>query len=82
MAENALQDEKPEVRASGATALGQMGANASVGKLKEAIKDKETEVVFAATSALFVLHDPAAYEVYYAVLTGEKKSEKVSSNRK
>jgi HEAT repeat protein len=31
-------------------------------------------VVFAAASALYTLGDPRAYEIYYAVLTGERKS--------
>ena len=74
MAETALSDEKEEVRATAAKVLGIMGAKESAPKLKAAIKDKETSVVFAAANALFVLGDPAAYEVYYAVLTGQRKS--------
>ena len=74
LAEKALTDPKPEVEAAAAEALGQMGAKSSVGKLVEAVKSKESEVVFAATNALFLLGDPRAYDVYYAVLTGERKS--------
>lgn len=74
LAESALSDPKPDVRAVGATALGQIGLRASAAKLKEALKDEETEVVFSATTALFALGDPVAYEVYYAVLTGERKT--------
>lgn len=51
-----------------------MGAKQSAPKLKDAARDKETEVVFSATNALFQLGDPAAFQVYYAVLTGERKS--------
>jgi len=74
LAETALSDEKEAVRATAADVLGIMGAKESVPKLKAAVKDKETSVVFAAANALFTLGDPAAYEVYFAVLTGQKKS--------
>ena len=74
MAEIGLLDEKPEVRAAAALALGQQGSALSIPKLKEALKDTQTEVVFAATNALFLLKDPTAYQIYYAVLMGEKKS--------
>jgi len=74
LAEAALSDPKPEVQAAGADALGQMGAKSSANKLVEAVKAKDTAVVFAAANALYNLGDARAYEVYYAVLTGERKS--------
>jgi HEAT repeat protein len=75
MAESALADEKPEVRSAAASALGQMGAKTSVPKLLQMVKqDKDAGVVFSAADALFRLGDPAAYQVYYAVLLGEKKT--------
>lgn len=74
LAEKGLSDEKAEVRAAAANALGDMGATAAVPRLKSAIKDTDVSVVLAAAHALFVLKQPSAYEVYYAVLTGEKKS--------
>jgi HEAT repeat protein len=74
MAEKALADEKPEVQAAGADALGQMGAKSSAPKLIEAVKAKDSDVVFAAANALYQLGDPRAYDVYYAVLVGERKS--------
>lgn len=74
LAEKALEDTDPGVRAAAATALGQMGATESIPKLKEALKGQETEAVFAAADALFRLNDPSAYEVYFAVLRGERKS--------
>lgn len=70
----ALQDAAPEVRASAAIALGKMEARNSIPALKEAIKDKDIGVILAATSALRALGDPSCYLVYYAVLTGERKS--------
>ena len=74
MALKAMADPKPEVQAAAVEALGQMGAKSAVPKLIEAIKSKDTAVVFAAANALYTLGDPAAYEVYYAVLVGERKS--------
>jgi HEAT repeat protein len=74
LAEKALGDPKADVQAAAAESLGQMGAKSSVEKLVEAVKSKDTTVVFAAASALFNLGDPRAYEFYYAVLTGERKS--------
>jgi HEAT repeat protein len=74
MAEQALADSSEDVRVAAATALGQMDAKSSAPKLKAAVKDPQAAVVFAAANALFVLGDPDAFEVYYAVLAGEKKS--------
>jgi HEAT repeat protein len=70
----ALGDEKPEVRAAAAAALGQMQAKSAVPKLKESVKaEKEPGVVMAEARSLIALGDPLGYAVYYAVLTGEKK---------
>jgi HEAT repeat protein len=74
MAQGALQDPKPEVRAAAAVALGLMGSKASIPELKKALSDKDPSVVLTAAHALQVLNDPAGYEVYYEVLTGERKS--------
>jgi HEAT repeat protein len=74
LAEKALQDPEPKVRAAGATALGEMGAKGSIPKLHKALKDDDVGVVMASAHALHKMGDPAAYEVYYAVLTGERKS--------
>jgi HEAT repeat protein len=74
LAEAALSDTDPSVRAAAATALGQIGLETSTPKLKEALKDKESEVVFSAAAALYLLGDPIANNIYYAVLTGERKT--------
>jgi HEAT repeat protein len=74
IAEHALEDGKPAVRAAAATSLGLMGCTACIGRLKAVLSDKDASVVLAAAHALWTLKDPAAYEVYYAVLTGERKS--------
>ncbi len=76
IAEKALSDPKPEVRAAAASALGDMQAISAVPKLKVAVKDKDPSVVVAAAHALYVLKHSSAYEVYYAVHTGQLKSGK------
>lgn len=75
LAESALKDSKPEVRAAGATALGQMHASESIPKLEQALGDKKVAVVMASAHALRELKDEKlAYAVYYDLLTGERKS--------
>jgi HEAT repeat protein len=75
MAENALADKSPKVRATAARALGPMGAVASVPKLKAVLNDKDPAVVLAAARSLFLLGDrKEAYEIDYEVLIGERKS--------
>lgn len=73
MAENALGDPHADVRTQAATALAEMGATSSQEKLKEALKDPQLRVVIAAANALYAFKNPAAYDIYYAVLTGERK---------
>jgi len=74
LAEKALEDEKPAVRAAGARALGQMPESASIPLLRKALADRDGEVVMAAAHSLIQLKDVAGYEVYYSVLTGERKA--------
>ncbi len=75
MAQRGLEDKEPEVRAAAATALGQMGSTTSIPKLlRKMLSDNEPTVVLAAAHALRVLNDPVAYEVFYELLTGERKS--------
>lgn len=74
MAQTALQDQKPEVRVAAATALGLMGSKVAIPGLKKALLDRKPAVVLAAAHALQVLNDPAGYQIYYEVLTGERKS--------
>jgi HEAT repeat protein len=76
MAGAALNDEKPEIRAAGASALGEMQAQSSISKLKEALSDDDTSVALAAAHALDVMHDPSAFQLYYEILTGERKTSK------
>jgi HEAT repeat protein len=69
----ALKDDKPEVRAAGAQALGDMGNKNAIPQLVEMVNDAEPSVILAAHS-LIVLGDNRGYNVYYAVLTGERKT--------
>ena len=75
IAEDALQDPKPEVRAAAATALGQMHATESIPKLQKALGDSKVPVVMAAAHSLRELKDTSdAYAVYFDLLTGNRKS--------
>lgn len=74
MAEGALKDEKADVRAAAAAALGEMDAKASVPNMRKALSDEEPKVVLAAIRSLLQLKDDtSAYDVFYAVLTGQQK---------
>jgi HEAT repeat protein len=76
LAEGALDDDKPEVRAAAATALGQMHATESIPKLQKLLQDDRISVVMAAAHSLRDLKDNAsAYSIYYDVLTGERKGD-------
>lgn len=75
LAEYALKDPNASVRASAATALGQMHATESIPKLQKALSDKKIPVVMAAAHSLRELNDSkSAYDIYYDLLTGERKS--------
>jgi HEAT repeat protein len=76
LALKALADPKPEVRAAAADALGQMKATSAASKLADVVlgDEKEPAVVMACARSMIALGDNRGYSVYYAVLTGEKKS--------
>ena len=76
LALKALADEKPEVRAAAADALGEMKATSAAPRLGEIIlsDEKEAAVILACARAMIELGDNNGYGVYYAVLTGTKKS--------
>ncbi|MGB8493244.1 MAG: HEAT repeat domain-containing protein [Candidatus Acidiferrum sp.] len=74
LAEAGLTDKEPEVRAAAARVLGEMGSIKSVPKLMAATSDKKISVAFAAAHSLLALKSDAGYEVYYAVMTGKRKS--------
>jgi HEAT repeat protein len=74
LAEKALTDADKQVRSEAAAALEQMHAVSARPKLRECLKDQEVQVVLACANTLYQFKDPAAYEVYYALLTGERRS--------
>ena len=74
MAERALGDDNPRVRAAAAIALGDMRSTRSIPKLTEALADTDPVVVLSAAHSLLLMHDNKAYDVYYAVLTGQRKA--------
>jgi HEAT repeat protein len=74
LAEKALDDDKPEVRSAAAAALGDMKSRTSIPKLREALDDNDPSVALAAARSLELMHDESAYEVYYEVLTGQRKA--------
>jgi HEAT repeat protein len=76
LAEKALEDQKPEVRLSAAAALGDMRSRASIPKLKKALDDSDISVALAAAHSLLTMHDKSGYEVYYEVLTQQRKATK------
>lgn len=70
----ALSDKDLRVRASAAATLGELRATKAMPELRAALSDKEPTVMLAAAHALFVLKDPSAYEIYYSILMGDKKT--------
>ena len=73
LAITALDDPKPEVRSAAATTVGRMNLKSAIPKLRTLLEDEDLSVTLAAAHALSAMNDSAAYEAYYAVLTGERK---------
>jgi len=74
LVEDALSDHNTDVRAVAALTLGRLEAHSAIPKLKQALQDQEVKVVISAADALYELKSPAAFDVYYAMLTGQRKS--------
>ncbi len=74
LALKALSDDRPEVRASGAAALGDIGNKTATPELHKMFKDTDITVIMASARSLLDLGDKSGYEVYYAILTGETKT--------
>jgi HEAT repeat protein len=73
---DALDNAKPQVRVAAAIALGELHAKAAIPKLEKALSDKEPVVVLAVAHSLLTMKDATAYQVYYEILTGERKGSK------
>jgi HEAT repeat protein len=56
-------------------ALGELHASSSIPKLRQALTDKNTLVVLAASHSLLALKDKSGYAAYYAILMGDRKGE-------
>jgi len=74
LAEGVLQDREAGVRMAAATALGEMHSTSSIPALKKALSDGDITVALAAARSLLLLKQKSGYSVFYAVLTGRKKS--------
>jgi HEAT repeat protein len=72
----ALSDGKANVRLAAAVALGTMHADHAKIELEGALEDPEPAVVLAAANSLLLLRDDLAYDIYFAVLTGERRANK------
>jgi HEAT repeat protein len=73
---SALQDKKANVRMAAAAALGSMQAQHANLELEGVLQDSEPSVVLAAANSLLLLHDDVGYDIYYDVLTGERRASK------
>jgi len=74
LAMRALKDHDTKVRASAATTLGQLHARQAIPALRETLQDPQIVVVLSAAQALYLMKDPSAYDIYYAILMGDRKS--------
>lgn len=74
LAEGALKDSQPDVRSAAAIALGEMNSTSSIAKLEKALSDKHISVALAAGRSLLLLKNESGYDIYYAVLTGKRKT--------
>jgi HEAT repeat protein len=73
---SALQDKNPAVRMAAAAALGSMQSQHAKLGLEGALLDSEPTVALAAANSLLLLHDDVGYDLYYDVLTGERRASK------
>ncbi|MGC1871808.1 MAG: HEAT repeat domain-containing protein [Acidobacteriaceae bacterium] len=75
LAEQGLKDKDRETRGAAALSLGAMGSKSAIPSLLATAKgDTEGSVVMAAAKSLIQLGDEKGYAVYYAILTGQRKS--------
>jgi len=72
LAEGALQDKDPDIRAQAATTLGAMKYRPAIRLLHHALQDKAPQVSFAAARSLWELGDFSGRQVLLDVLEGTK----------
>jgi len=73
-AERALSDPSSDVRIAAVTALGNMNAKASIPKIKNILNATDGKTVVAIAAVLRKFDDPEGFEIYYEILTGERKT--------
>jgi len=76
LATRALTDGKPPVRTAAAMTLGELRARSAIPALEKALSDKDPGVALAAAHSLLTMKDARAYDVYYEILTGDRKASK------
>jgi HEAT repeat protein len=75
LTEQGLKDKDAETRGAAALSLGAMNSKSAIPSLlATASSDMEGSVVMAAAKSLIQLGDEQGYAVYYAILTGKRKS--------
>jgi len=74
LAQAGLDDTNSDVRAAAARALGEMRSTGSATKLEAATRDEKLSVALAAAQSLLLLKNNVGYDLYYEVLTGQRKS--------
>ena len=72
--EECLQDPRPEVRTTAVAALGDMNAKSSLPKIKALLSDSDAKTTLAIAAVLKKFGDPKGSEIYYELVTGERKN--------
>lgn len=70
----ALKDKDESVRTLAANSLGSMNARSAIPALRDAMNDPSPVVSFAAAQSLWRLGDHSGRQLFYDVLTGERKT--------
>jgi HEAT repeat protein len=72
-AEDLLHDANADICRAAVTALGEMNSTASLPKIKALISHSDPKIIVAIAAVLTKFKDPEGYEIYYELLTGERK---------
>jgi HEAT repeat protein len=72
--EECLQGPKPEIRTAAIVALGDMNAKSPLPKIKALLSGSDAKTTLAIAAVLKQFGDPEGYEIYYELVTGERKN--------
>jgi HEAT repeat protein len=72
-AEDLLQDANADVSRAAVTALGEMNSTTSLPKIKALISHSDPKMIVTIAAVLTKFKDPEGYEIYYELLTGQRK---------